>query len=375
MSGVSYYPEPDRRTGAQLSAGPGGLEVQAAPASAAGTSAQIWPWAELQLSWGGSETRLLRVDYSGQSLYIPGPLALELFAQHLRRPQQLQVLDQARRQLRKGRNARIWLLAGVGSLTLSVLLVWGSWRGLLWSRDYALRQIPPAWEAELGAQAFAEMRKESPLCASDALQQAVQQLGQRLQTPGSPYNLSYSVLRNESINAFALPGGQIGIHAALIAKAPGPEALAGVMAHEAAHVYAQHGLKSLLGKMGLGLLTLVIFGDMGSVMLALGGMGVGLIGLSFSRAQEAEADARGLALLQQAGLDPRGMPAFFDWLQAEEKQAGPAFLSTHPLSAERLQTLEQTLQDLPARAVQLQPLSLDWPALQAAARDCLKAAQ
>ncbi|MBF2053761.1 MAG: M48 family metallopeptidase [Candidatus Sericytochromatia bacterium] len=287
----------------------------------------------------------------------------------------MQALNQARRQLRSGHNARIWLLAGALSLTACILLVWGSWRGLLWSRDYALRQIPPAWEAELGEQAFAEVRKESPLCGSEplqqALQQALQQLGQRLQPPDSPYTLRYSALRNESINAFALPGGQIGIHAALIAKAPGPEALAGVMAHEAAHVYAQHGLKSMLGKMGLGLLTLVIFGDMGSVMLALGGMGVGLIGLSFSRAQETEADAQGLVLLQQAGIDPQGMPAFFSWMQTEEQQAGPAFLSTHPLSAARQQSLTQALQDLPAR--RFAPLQLDWPALQAAARDCLKA--
>ncbi|MBF2053760.1 MAG: hypothetical protein IGS03_09900 [Candidatus Sericytochromatia bacterium] len=82
MSGVSYYPEPDRRVSAQLSAGRGGLEVQ--PTAVADQPLQVWPWAELQLSWGGAETRLMRVDYAGQSLYIPGLQALELLAGQLR---------------------------------------------------------------------------------------------------------------------------------------------------------------------------------------------------------------------------------------------------------------------------------------------------
>jgi predicted Zn-dependent protease len=270
----------------------------------------------------------------------------------------------------KGRGLLVLLLVGLMLLGASG---WGFWLLVLYGRDSAISKIPVSWEQQLGKQAYEGMLKDTPVCKSPVLKAGIAKLEARLESSlkNSPYHLEYQVLKSDQVNAFALPGGHIGLNAALISKAPSPEALMGVMAHEAQHVLGRHGLKGIINQFGIMLLVPLIFGDMGSVMLALGGMGASLINLGFSRSQESEADAKGLELLAQSQVNPQGMESFFSWMASEEAKKGapPAFLSSHPLSSERRDSIHQSLTRLPKKT--WKPLAINWLALQSEAKKCL----
>ncbi|MGV3524528.1 MAG: M48 family metallopeptidase [Candidatus Sericytochromatia bacterium] len=330
---------------------------------------QVWPYSQLELAWGGAETAQIICHWQGHTLYI-GDLAF-LEALQTRWPAARQAELQRLRQQTKPK--RRWLPLVL--VTAGVLggLGWVGVLGALWVWNRSLEQVPVSWESKLGEMAYAELAKEQPVCSEAALQAGIDQVGKRLQAvvPDQRYTLQYEVHRSPEVNAAALPGGRILINAALVAEAPSAEALAGVMAHEAAHVLERHGLKSLIGKTGLTLAVPLLLGDLGSATVALGTAGAGLLDLGFSRRQESAADAAGLALLQQAEIAPRGMLAFFDWMQRREADKGtpPELLSTHPLSAERLARLREQVAALPA--LKERPLELDWPRLQRQAKACL----
>lgn len=330
---------------------------------------QVWPYSQLELAWGGAETAQVICRWQGYALYVGDRAFLD--ALETRWPaSRLAELQRLRQQAKPKRR---WLPLLLGAAVVLGALGWGGVVAALWIWNRSLDQVPVSWESKLGEMAYTELAKEQPACSETALQAGIDQLGKRLQAvvPGQRYTLKYEVHRAPEVNAAALPGGHILINAGLVAEAPSAEALAGVMAHEAAHVLERHGLKSLIGKTGLTLAVPLLLGDLGSATVALGTAGAGLLDLGFSRRQESAADAAGLALLQQAEIAPRGMLAFFDWMQRREADKGtpPELLSTHPLSAERLTRLREQVAALPA--LKERPLELDWPYLQRQARACL----
>ncbi|PKL76666.1 MAG: hypothetical protein CVV27_09125 [Candidatus Melainabacteria bacterium HGW-Melainabacteria-1] len=337
-----------------------------------GEDAELWPYAQLAFSWGGAETRMIAIGWQQQRLYVSQPELLLSLRPHLSPAGQTEV-DKLLRQL-QGRRWQGCLGLMFGALLLCGLLAWGGvW---LWfqGRELAIRQIPVSWEAELGQQVYTSQLAKTPACDSAVLRQGLAGLEARLEAaiPDSPYDLRFEVVKSDQVNAFALPGGRIALHAALVAKAPSPEALMGVMAHEAQHVLQRHGLNGLVNRVGITLLLPLLFGDSGTLTATLAGLGGDLLSLDFSRSQESEADQLGLQLLSRAGVDPKGMAEFFRWMASEESKGGaamPAFLSTHPLSSERQQNIEAEIRNLPARAIR--PLELDWQGFQAAAKACL----
>lgn len=335
---------------------------------------QIWRYADLRFEWGGSETRLIEIHYRGDVLYSPHLLLLHDLGRYLS-PQQYQQSQRILKQARPHRRWTQWIAIVFALILLSLALIWAAMLGLNWLRDFTIGYIPPELEENLAESAWQETLQSSPVCQSPLLQETVNQIDQRLSAAINhpAYDLRYQVVRSASVNALAVPGGRIAIHAQLIVEASSAKALAGVMAHEAAHVLERHGLKSMASHLGVGLLVPVLLGDMGTVAVSLGAAGAGLLNLSFSRAQEQEADLKGLALMQAAGLNPEGMVAFFEGLQAHEQAARaqeiPAFLSTHPLSASRIEAVKAAIADLPQRTYP--DLKIDWPQVQAAAKACL----
>ena len=156
-----------------------------------------------------------------------------------------------------------------------------------------------------------------------------------------------TVFEEESPNAFALPGGKIGVHTGLFTVAENQDQLATVMGHEVAHVLAQHGNERVstayATQSGLALVSAMGDPNSATQRQLMGALGVGAqvgVLLPFSRTQESEADQIGLELMARAGFDPRESTALWRNMAAAGGGAPPEFLSTHPAHGTRIQALE-----------------------------------
>ena len=240
------------------------------------------------------------------------------------------------------RTAAHWLgwslLAAFVLLPVVLLLVFvaNSSRIAGWLAD----RIPIDQEVAIGRQAFAGMRGRLTLASSGAALEAVNAIGGRL-TKGSRFAYEFHVADDTSLNAFALPGGVIVVHTGLIAATTRPEELAGVLAHEVQHVELRHSTRGMVQDLGLRGLFALATGDLGGTLL--GEAAVGLTSLKFSRDDESRADHAAFDALVAAGIDPSGLATFFEIMKQQGKDAPAAFVSTHPLSADREAALRARL--------------------------------
>ncbi len=220
--------------------------------------------------------------------------------------------------------------------------------------DRVVRHIPPEVERHIGEAVLAHTRLEGPMIESGPAHAALQTIGKRLARPGE--TLQFHLADRPELNAFAAPGGVVVVNSALMARAASAEEVAGVLAHEIAHVELRHGLRQLVRSAGLRVIVSALFGDFG----ALGGWAAQMGELKFSRDAEREADQRGLERLTEARIDPRGLLDFFRTLAHQDSGDTrlPGLLSTHPASAERSAWLEAAIQTLPLTP--WQPLDIDW---------------
>lgn len=194
----------------------------------------------------------------------------------------------------------------------------------------------------------------------------VDSIGQRLvaANPQAGQRFNFFVLKDRSINAFAMPAGFIGVHSGLIFAAEHESELAAVLAHEMAHVTQEHlargqerhRLDRLLALGGtIAAIAAASGGQSLDVVAATAQVGSGLAlqnQLSHSRDFEREADRVGLEFLSRAGFDPQGMPDFFERLYQRSRftdQQAYAFLRTHPVTSERLADSQNRVQQLPTK--------------------------
>ncbi|MDH5325726.1 MAG: M48 family metalloprotease [Gammaproteobacteria bacterium] len=189
----------------------------------------------------------------------------------------------------------------------------------------------------------------------------IQNLGDKLAAHmEEKQNFTFFIVEDPSINAFAGPGGYIGIHTGLIFATHSEDELASVLAHEIAHVTQRHLLRSMDrgSKMTwpsiLAIFAAMAVGDaqVGNAVLASTIAGTVQSKLSYSRDYEHEADRIGIRLLSQAGFDPKAMPTFFKTLQQQHQYSDtglPEFLRTHPITASRIADSQEL-------AAQIQPL-------------------
>ena len=210
--------------------------------------------------------------------------------------------------------------------------------------------ISVAQEIEIGREANAQVRKEVPEVRDAAANQHIRAIGRRLvqQATGPKYPYSFSMADYREINAFALPGGPIWIHRGVLHAATNESQVAGVLAHEVAHIAQRHAAgqltKNMMANLGLGLLGAVL-GNGGGATAAQAAAGFLANGafLKFSRDDEREADQVGLQLLRRAGWDGRGMVELFEILQREAKRNPSSvelFFSSHPSPQDRISRLQ-----------------------------------
>lgn len=210
--------------------------------------------------------------------------------------------------------------------------------------------ISIAEERAIGEVFMRQIRSRMKLVDDPEVEEYVQSLGYRLvsQSDSQYFGFTFFVIDNPAINAFAAPGGYIGINSGLVTGSDTESELASVLAHEVAHVTQRHiaqavGMADRSNMQAIaGIVAAIIIGtqnpDAGQATAA------AVIGsqaqkqLNFSRANEQEADRVGMQILQGAGFDPRAMPAFFEKLQSAGRyyQKPPEYLSTHPVTTSRI---------------------------------------
>jgi predicted Zn-dependent protease len=328
-----------------------------------------WPLDALEVTLGGTDDAHLTLTpraTPGEVLYLERAglvAALEAGAAPPWFVDQVRGLVAASR--RRWAGARTLLLSIVAALLLAAGLL------VVEARALALRSIPLEWEVAAGDAAWDSYRASATVLDDGELQAFVEETGRRLLAAGpgpAPYELRFHVVRDPTVNAFAFPGGVIVVNTGLLTAAATPDEVAGVLAHELAHVLRRHSLEAALDQVGL-LVALGLLVDSGASFLELQ-TALSLLDLKFSRDHERDADTVGLALLHAAGLDPAAMGTFFERL-ARESEALPealTLLTTHPASQERAEALAERAAKLPA--AERRPLVTPerWAELQARAR-------
>jgi len=217
-------------------------------------------------------------------------------------------------------------------------------------------------EERIGRALFREIRAREPSYWDDAaLTEYLTELTRKIASnaPGAVPRFQAFLLKDWTINAFALPGGYLGFHAGLIATAEDEAELAAVVGHEVAHVVQRHIAQMLEQQQGsmllvLGSILLAVAAARGGsssqlpeAVVAAGQAAAAQQQLTFSRAFEHDADRVGLELLARAGFDPQGAVRFFTRLLRATRVAEtgfPPYLRTHPLTIERISDLENRIQ-------------------------------
>ena len=212
----------------------------------------------------------------------------------------------------------------------------------------------PQQDVELGQQAAGEVRQQMPLLNDGRTEDFVERIGDRLvdEIPAEfrepQFRYSFDVVNLREINAFALPGGPMFLHRGMIQAATSEGEIAGVMAHELAHVVLRHGTaqatkgqKFQLGALAGQVLGAVIGGRAGAVVSQGSQIGLGTYFLKYSREYESEADLLGAQMMARAGYDPREMARMFQTIEKQGGGGGPEFLSDHPNPGNRVQSINR----------------------------------
>jgi beta-barrel assembly-enhancing protease len=193
------------------------------------------------------------------------------------------------------------------------------------------------------------VRKQMAQLRDPQVSAYITRIGKRLAAaaPGAKYPYSFTVANYREINAFSLPGGPVWINRGVLHAAGNESQMAGVLAHEIAHIAQRHAAdqmtKAVLAKWSLGMLGAMLgnAGGAGAAQVA-GALVTNGVFLKFSRDDEREADQVGLLIMTRAGWDPRGMIELFDVLRREGNRnpgAVDVFFSTHPSPQDRIAQL------------------------------------
>ena len=206
-------------------------------------------------------------------------------------------------------------------------------------------------EIEMGDQLHASMLAQARLLGEEIDEAGtlhLQAFADELQL-SRHYPIRVTLLKSNTINAYALPGGNVVVYTGLLQKIKTPEALAALLAHECTHVNERHSLRSLLRSAASGLALSVVFGDASGMASVLVSNAEALNGLRYSRSLEEEADSKGMDLLLQNGVALDGMKQLMQTLQQAETNASGtlSFLSSHPLTKERLRAAENYISQHP----------------------------
>jgi len=208
-------------------------------------------------------------------------------------------------------------------------------------------------EIALGKQLAQEVERQAKIIDDPVIAEYVNRVGQNLvRNSDAKVPFTIKVLDTEEVNAFALPGGFFFVNSGLILKADSESELAGVMAHEIAHVAARHGTRQATrGEIiNLASIPLIFMGGWAGYAIRQGaGLAIPMGFLTFSRQMEKEADYLGLQYLYKTGYDPTSFVDFFEKIQSMEKKKPGTMskvFSTHPMTDDRIKLAQAEIQKI-----------------------------
>jgi len=209
-------------------------------------------------------------------------------------------------------------------------------------------------DVKLGQEAAAEAKKQLPMLNDSRVDEFVEDVGAKLaaaipdELRHAGFRYTFDVVNQKEINAFALPGGPMFLNRGMIEAAKTEAEMAGVMAHEIAHVALRHGTaqatkgqKFQIGAVAGQILGAIVGGAAGSVISQGSQFGLGAYFLKYGREYERQADLMGAQIMARAGYDPREMANMFKTIQAEGGRTGPEWLSSHPDPGNRYSAIVQ----------------------------------
>lgn len=302
----------------------------------------FYPGEQIRLEWGAPDPEILLISEEGflNTLHHFAPNQVTHFNLPTRRQRRL----------------KLAFLAAFLTVGFSLILYF--W-GIPALASMITPHVPLSWEKRMGEAIVAQWVPPESRCVGESQSAIIGDLLKRLTAPlpNVPYRFRVIVVNHPLVNAFAVPGGTTIIFRGLLARTQTAEELAAVLAHELQHHLQRHATRSILQYASMGLLLSALTGD------ATGGVAFGLqsaktLGLMhYSRQNEEEADREGMRMLVDAGIDPKGMISFFEMIKKEgmEMPASLKYLSTHPLTEERIERLKSWAKESQGPFVRLLP--------------------
>jgi Zn-dependent protease with chaperone function len=297
-------------------------EVAVDPGLASLTLTQDGGWSDgvdaallKRLDDGSDSLRLGRTDRPGWRLILPAAAESELAPLLGRRERYGRWID---------RIGLVPALAVFGVITASVVVA-----GYV-APHWIAPHVPMSWERNVGGAIVGDFGKLR--CRNAGGQRALEALVERI-APGAtkgPDGIKVAALNVPMFNAAALPGGYVVVFKPAITETDS-DALAGILAHEVAHVRRRHVTEALIRELGIGALIRLFAGNLGANAEQ-------IVSLSYTRSNEAEADSDAIVMLKRADISPEPTAELFDRLAKEHEQGVPTsaqFLESHPLSANR----------------------------------------
>jgi predicted Zn-dependent protease len=227
--------------------------------------------------------------------------------------------------------------------------------------DSSQEMVSPMQERQIGEQSMYQIRADKAYLDDAEVADYLNQLGDLLvaNSPEPAMGFEFFAINDNAINAFAMPGGFVGVNTGLILLAENESELASVLSHEISHVTQHHFARMISGQKydslaALATIAVAILAARNNPQAAsaaiMGAQGGTLQRqLNFTRTNEQEADRIGISTLQKSGFDTRAMPAFFERLQRATRLLEgntPTYLRTHPITAERIADVDNRIQQM-----------------------------
>ena len=318
-----------------------------------------------QIEIGGNSGRMVFCRNADRSLTIfcedrsfPNALSTASFGLL---DDQLGAQQTERRQLNR-RGRRIAILC----LLIGLLLIVGGYFGVQFAIRAAIHALPVEVDQEIGEQVFKAMELEGPDLQDPVVAGAMQVIVDRLAPHAALEGLEFEVhvVDSPTEDSFCLPGGVIVVYSGLILSVDNAEQFAGVVVHEMAHATLRHGLDRMGQTLGMAAALRVLLGDVHDFVLAEGELFQNSTIISYSRKQEAEADAEGVRMLYAADLDPMVLESFFEKAHKNHGDLpdGFAWLDTHPQLLDRMAAFKKQVSALPKK--EYRDLEIDWSEVQ-----------
>ena len=274
--------------------------------------------------------------------------------------------------------ARLLSVAGALVLALVALVLSRSWFVKM-----AAAAVPVSFEISAGDRLFEQMMTSKKVVKNAEIDAQLKRITDPLLAGilDRRYPFTFHVIEDPALNAFALPGGHVVLHTGLLLAADRAEEVAGVLAHEIAHVTGRHGIRNIVASAGLYLALSAVVGDASGLLAVLADNSAFLLDRKFTRDFEREADNGGWDYLVSGGIDPAGMVSFFETMEREEQKelekipmGGVAkaleIVSTHPATRERITRLKDKLHTR-GPAAEPRKITLDYTAFKASVRASL----